>query len=370
MASKEWIARVKNDAARAARLDPGATDATPLLNDDTLTAERERLTDAAPAHLRDRIYDYIGDAARAYTDGLLTAIGNAATTVGHRLELRTYDADAKLSAAAEAQDLATLAIRVYSRGAAFIHSSSNPGYDTAQRVAADGVKYALSAYVQNNHTDEFRRYADAGKFAEAVFGTMPAFHLLQRISAGAFKIGHVAINHYFAATLDPAPDDTIFSPPMVVGWAYPGIEKKNGVIRAVARAQLFAVLPDSQHSGLLRERTNERLTALLKDGSFRLEDDNGRVFGYPATLLRVTFGSGYGATPTFMRVVPLGDFAVKHVTRDSLSVQAMNDYADLLRNAGYKVSYGGLKKDAEGPTIGKGKDGYVKWISPDPFAKG
>jgi hypothetical protein len=367
MVSKEWIARVKNDAARAARLDSGATDATPLLNDDTLLTERERLTDAAPAHLRDRIYAYVGDGARAYTDGLLTAIGNAASTMEHRLDLRTYDVDAKLSAAAEAQDLATLAIRVYSRGAAFISASSNPGYDAAQRVAAAGVKYALSTYVQNNHTDEFRRRADAGKFAEAVFGTMPAFHLLQRLNAGAFKSGHIAINHYFAATLDPAPDDTIFSPPMVVGWAYPGIETKNGVIRAVARAQLFAILPDSQYSGLLRERTNPRLTELLNAGSFRLESDNGRVFGYPASLLRVTLG--YTTTPTYMRVVPLGDFAVKHVTRESLSAQALKDYADLLRSAGYKVSYG-LKKDADGPTIGKGKDGYVKWIRPDPFAKG
>jgi hypothetical protein len=369
MASKEWIARVKNDAERVARLEPGFfPDMTPLLNDDTLFAERERLADAAPAHLRDRIYAYVGDAARAYTDGLLTAIGNAATTAGHRLDLRSYDTDAKLSAAAHAQDLATLAIRVYSRGAGFIHSSSNPGYDTAQRVAGDGVKYALSTYVQNNHEITTKSAADAGKFAEAVFGTMPAFHLLQRLNAGAFRIKHVAINHHFAATLDPAPDDTIFSPPMVVGWAYPGIEKKNGVIRAVARAQLFAILPDNKHSGLLRERTNERITALLNEGSFRLESDNGRVFGYPAPLIRLTLG--YVGSPMYMRVVPLGNFVVKHVTRDSLSAQALNDYADLLRSEGYKVSYGGAKKDADGPTIGMGKDRSVKWISPDPFAKG
>lgn len=370
MASKEWSARIENEAAAAVRTEPGLTETTPLIDDDTFTAARERLVEAVPAHLHDRVYAYTSEAVRAYTAGMLRKIGNAATLLGHRLELREYGGERKLRAAAEAQDLDALATRVYSRGAAYVTSASTSGYDTARRVAAEGVKYALTAYAKNSHTNEFQGYVEDGLIAESVLGTMPTFQLRNALEKGAFKVTHFGgIHQNTAVTLDPMQDGTPFSPPVLIGWAYPAVEEKNGHVQAVARATLFAILPYREHTGLLREQGDERAVRLLNTGAFKIENDEfGRVFGYPAMVLRMTYGSGYMSTPTYMRIVPLGSFVVKHVTRDEVGAQAMNDYAEMLMRVGYRTSYG-AKKDATGPSIGKGKDGYVKWLSPDPFAR-
>lgn len=367
------IQKVANAAADKTGLGHGmSADTVPMINDDTLTAERDRLLAAAPAHFERRIDAFVAEAVRAYSDALLREIGQEAQRVEYVLEGRAHPMDRKLEHAARAQDIAALATRVYSRGAQYLTSTSNAGYDKAQKVAAEGAKYALSAFSLNSHTDEMQSFVDTGKIAEAVLGTMPAFRLIAALNRGAFKVTHFdRINQNVVVTLDPQPDDAPFSPPMLVGWTYPDLEyPDNGDLRAVARSILFVVLPDRQHSGILRERTNERLTQILNAGSFALENDSrGRVNDYPAMLLRTSFGSGYGATPTYMRAVPLGDFFVKHVTRAE-GAPTMNDYLDMLtRSHGYRYATGS-KSDAVGNEIGRAKNGAIKWISPDPFAKG
>jgi hypothetical protein len=348
-------------------------DSVPMINDDTLRQEADTLIATVPKHMEDAIRAYVAESARAYTAALLQGAGAIADGLTHRLELHGT-VTTKIEAAAEAQNLDAFVTRAYSRGASYISSADNAGFDAAQRVALMGRKFAARAYATDKHDDVLRELVERGRFAEAVLGTMQAFRIQTAMERGDFTVTHFGgINQYTSVTLNPSPLDEPFAPPILVGWTYPGIVSgPDGALRAVARMTTFAVLLSPQLTGVMRNppKSDDRVLQRVRDGVFSMEDDTqGRTLGFPATLLKTAFGQ-YGAGVA-LPAVPVGNYVIRHVKKSDLTLYQMNEYARMLvEKHGYRWVDSKTTRSEVTRGIARTKNDDIKWISPDPFAKG
>jgi hypothetical protein len=374
------IEKAANDAARAFRLGAGMPpESVPLIDDDALSAARRTLLARAPAHFERRLNAYVSHASRSYAAAILNEIGEEADRIKRVMGGSQYPDDRKLDAAARAQDLADLATRTYSRSAAYMTSRDNGGYDAIQDAAKAARRWALTTYAQRaaRGDNEWQRFADDGAVARAVLGTLLTARIRDALAAGDILVPTFkGINTYAAAVLGHAGADAPFGPPIVVGYTYPRVESSRyGTPQAVARAQMYAILHTPTGNAILRDSENrdDAFLAKIKAGGFDMENDERSRYGeVPALILKTHLGGsyGYGGQTAARVLVPVGDYTIRHVSRDDVGTgRAFEDYLDALtRDHGYRYSYGS-KKDAVGREIGRAKSGGgVKWIEPDPFA--
>ena len=374
--------KIADDAARALALGRNMPpESVPLIDEDALKRGAAVLRERAPAHFDRRLRAFVGAAVRTYADAVIREIAEDAERI--RMLLRgSSGADRKLDAAARANDLATLAFRTYARAAMYMRADKNSNFDKTQDVAKEARTYALSEYAKkagSGSSDEWHRLAEEGAIARAVLGTEETARIRDALAAGDFTVPKFnGINKVSAVILNRADTDYTFGPPILGGFTYPRVDgDRYGTPRAVARAIVYAVLHTPTGGALLRDSDNPDNSFLnkIKAGEFGIEnDDRSRYGNFPMMVLKTHLGGsyGYGGQTMVSAVVPVGDYAIRHVSREDVgSGRAFEDYLDTLtRSHGYTYTYG-AKKDAVGKQIGRAKSGGgIKWISPDPFAKG
>ena len=371
--------KIANDAARALALGLNMPpESVPLIDEDALKHGAAVLRERAPAHFDRRLRAFVGTAVSTYAAAVIREIAEESERI--RMLLRgSSNVDRKLDAAARAQDLASLAMRTYSRAAMYMRSNTSSNFDKTQDVAKEARTYALSEYAKKaGGSDEWNRLAEEGAIARAVLGTETTARIRDALAAEDFTIPQFrGIHAVTALVLARAGADYTFGPPILVGYTYPRVDgDRYATPRAVARATVYAVLHTPTGGGLVRDTDNadDAFLNKIRAGGFEIEnDDRGRYGEFPMIILKTHLGGsyGYGGQSVARALVPVGNYAIRHVSREDVgSGRTLDDYLDVLtRSHGYTYTYG-AKKDAVGKQIGRMKSGSgIKWISPDPFAK-
>ena len=166
-------------------------DHVPMINDETLWGECQKIADYAP-RLAEPIKWIVSECVRAYSEAIFVEIGKVAGAVRNALQTSTTSDERKLEWLARAQDCSRLASKVYSHGATYFYSGvSATGYDAIRVVAKEGAEWALKTYASRigfEADSEWDKFAKSGLLARAVLGNQKATRILDALKAGAFTI--------------------------------------------------------------------------------------------------------------------------------------------------------------------------------------
>ena len=337
MASYELAAiRAAQQAMSTAQIE-STPESVPVANADALDRGLDELRAAAGPGLEDAVRRVSGTAVRVYTEQLLKGLAHA-TYMSIRGEVLRGEIPLErvVLPATKAQDAASVAVRAYSAASAFLRTD-NSSFDAITEAAKAYRKVILQLW--GNATGRGRDeiafdLATQGKIAAAVLGTDTANDLRQRVFDGDYTVTYTGENRPLTVRLNKTAADSIFSPPLLVGSAYPDVERQpNGTWRAVMRSNVHAALTSITGTSLLRANPDDYTAQLVAEGKFEIESAQyvQRNAGVDVVALRVGGGSAsFGPqNARFMPIVPLANTPVFHIKRSQVSVPLMERYVDM-----------------------------------------
>lgn len=316
---------------------------------------------------RDRARSLVGKALRPAAGRLLQACRLASERSVHPPSGVTSLLPA-FRAWGEIQDADVAAGRVYGAFSSYMNTRDGDLWRAITERADRARKEALLTYAKGDTSSAeagttLGRIAADGWVRAAVLGSQATFADFRVAATGPDTFGGTVAGAGWEA----------YGRPVVAGYWHVEIQdggswrEKDGP-RVVAVGMANAVLRGLGGRGLLIERipdpdrpeshVTDPGVAAIRAGRVSFRTQDGILTAYVPRVLELP-------------AVPVGTFEIKHLTLAGLGHDgAKRVLEDLVRTHRYHyVGADAKKRETPGRAIARTKDGRVKWIQPDPFAR-